>query len=318
MLVYFSWVNSSTDVDELVSFLVHVREAARNFAELGDRFRTATSRNITPSVLKHDINTVFAVQAGDLLCQCWRRGMLSVYRPHFYFPDEDEPRIRYVFSWFTFIRWHLATSFKNRFRDDWKSEFAPEMDQLKGLDHPSQRDYQSAATDDANDLVVWRLNLHADVQETACNILAEKLGQLAEAVEQRLRQLPGGKPSDVAGKNVTQPPQPLLLKEYLTSWQEILIALEMRNNNSNKQKVERLNETYSGPIIKPGQGKQPFADNVKLLEWWNGLEKLVESQTDRARDAKETVIETHAFGREGEVVPEISGQVKKRRKDKQP
>lgn len=81
MLANFSRVNASADVDELVFFLGHVKEAARNFADLGDRFRKATSHNITPSVLKHDINTVFAVQAGDLLCQCWRRGMLSVYRP---------------------------------------------------------------------------------------------------------------------------------------------------------------------------------------------------------------------------------------------
>jgi hypothetical protein len=201
MLANFSRVNESADVDELVFFLRHVKEASRNFADLGDWFRKATSRNITPSVLKHDVNTVFAVQAGDLLCQCWRRGMLSVYRPHFYFPSEDEPRIRYVFSWFTFIR------------DDWKSEFAPEMDQLKGLDHPSQRDYQSAATDDVNDLVVWRLNLQADVQATACDILADELGQLAEAVEKRLRQLYAdlaelqrqeGKPTDTAGE--PQPP----------------------------------------------------------------------------------------------------------------
>jgi hypothetical protein len=190
MLANFSQVKVSTDFDELVFFLGHVQEAARNFAELGDRLRTATSRNSTPSILKHEINTVFAVQAGDLLCQCWRRGMLSVYRPHFYMLEEDEPRIRYVFSWFTFIRWHLAPMFKTRFRDDWKSEFAPEMDQLKGQDYHSQRDYQSVASDDANDLVIWRLNLHADVQATACDIVAEELGKLALAVEQRLKQLP--------------------------------------------------------------------------------------------------------------------------------
>jgi hypothetical protein len=182
-------VNTIGDVDELVFFLGHVKEATSNFVDLGNRFRAATSRNINPNVLKHEINTVFALQAGDLLCRCWRREMLSVYRPDFYVPDEGDPRIRYVFSWFMFIRWHLATIYKTRFRDDWKSEFAPELDQLKGQDHNSWRDYQSAASQAVNDLVVWRLNLHADVQATACDILAEELGQLAETVTKRLKEI---------------------------------------------------------------------------------------------------------------------------------
>lgn len=200
MLANFSRVNAAADVDELVFFFGRVKEATRSFADLADRFRKATSSQIPPSIFKHEINTVFATQAGDLLCQCWRRGMLSVYRPHFYLPGEDEPRIRYVLSWFTFIRWHLATVFKTRFRDDWKSEFAQEIDQLKGLDHHPQKEYQSAASEDANDLVVWRLSLHADVQATACDILAEELEKLAEAIEQHLRQRPGGTPAKSKGR----------------------------------------------------------------------------------------------------------------------
>ena len=120
------------------------------------------------------------------------------------------------------------------------------------------------------------------------------------------------------GENAKPLPMPTSPKEYLVNWSDILIALKMRNNPEDKQKVERLNETYNGPIMKPGQGKQPIADKVKLLEWWNNLDKLVESQMDRARDARLTVQDTHAYGREGEVVPEISGQVKKRRQDRQP
>ena len=326
MLANFSRVNTATDFDELVLFTSQVNDAIRTFVDLGDRFRKVTSRHIPPSVLKHEINNVFARQAGDLLCQCWRRRMLSVYRPYFYLPEEDEPRIRYVFSWFTFIRWHLATIFKSRFRDDWKSEFAPEMDQLKGQDHHSLGEDKFSAIDDAKDLVVWRLNLYAEVQATACDILAEELRQLADAVEQRLMQLrrnpsespQGIKSAAVSDKNDKQVPAPPLPKEIIASWREIVIALGMRNNDEDKRKVERLNETYNGPIMKPGQGKQPIADKVKLLEWWNNLEKLVESQMDQARDARLTVQDTHAYGREGEVVPEISGQVKKRRKDRQP
>lgn len=138
-----------------------------------------------------------------------------------------------------------------------------------------------------------------------------------------------GKPSDPAldaqqtdpmggGDDAKPPPQPPTQKKHLATWREILIALEMKSNDENRQKVDRLNETYNGPIIKPGQGKQPFADKDKLLEWWNGLEEMVQSQANRARDTKETVKGTHAYGRKGEVVPEISGSVKRRRRDRQP
>lgn len=119
-------------------------------------------------------------------------------------------------------------------------------------------------------------------------------------------------------RDVEQPQEPISPKELLANWREIVIALGMRNNEEDKRKVERLNETYNGPIMKPGQGKQPIVDKVKLLEWWNNLEKLVESQMEQARDARLTVQDTHPYGREGEVVPEISGQVKKRRRDRQP
>lgn len=190
MVANCSRVYEFTDVEELILLLGHVREAARSFAQLAERFRLAPSRSRTPSVLKHDVNTVFAVQAGELFCQCWRRKMFSVYRPHFYLPEKGDPRIRYVLSWFTFIRWHLASIFKNRFRADWRSEFAPEMDQLKGQKEGPPPDFTAAVSDDAKELAVWRLDLYSDVQATACAILAEELGQLLEAVERRLGQLP--------------------------------------------------------------------------------------------------------------------------------
>lgn len=128
MVANFSRVRECADIDELIFWLGHVSEAARSYAELADRFRLAPSRSRTPSTLKRDVNGVFALQAGELLCQCWRRGMFSVYRPHFFLPEEADPRLWHVFSWFTFIRWHLASIFKDRFRADWQSEFAPEMD----------------------------------------------------------------------------------------------------------------------------------------------------------------------------------------------
>ncbi len=190
MVANFFRVRESTDIHELVFSLVAVREATRSFAELAERFRRAPSRSRTPSVLKHDVNTVFAVQAGELLCQCWRRGMFSVYRPHFYLPDESEPRIRYAISWFTFIRWHLAPTYEKRFRADWQSEFATFVDQLRGQKDGSPPDFSAAVSDDAKESAVWRLDLCADVQATACAILAEELEQLLETVERRLEELP--------------------------------------------------------------------------------------------------------------------------------
>ncbi|MEZ6081213.1 MAG: hypothetical protein R3C09_28525 [Pirellulaceae bacterium] len=111
---------------------------------------------------------------------------------------------------------------------------------------------------------------------------------------------------------------PPIPKQHLTNWREILVALGMTNNDEDKQKVDRLNRRFNGPIVTPGQGAQPFAEKRRLLEWWNGLEKLVQDQADRSRDAKETVKDKYAYGRDGQVVPEISGQEKKRRKDRKP
>lgn len=196
MVANFFRVRESTDVDDLALWYGHGRQAARSFAELAERFRSAPSRSRTPSVLKRDVNGVFALQAGEVLCQCWRRGMLSVYRPRFYLPEKDEPRIRYVISWFTFIRWHLAPIFKNRFRADWQSEFATFVDQLIGQRDSLPPDFTAAVSDDAKELTIWRLDLCADVQATACAILAEELEQLLEAVKTQLRERIKTEPPD--------------------------------------------------------------------------------------------------------------------------
>ncbi|QDU47371.1 hypothetical protein Mal52_59000 [Symmachiella dynata] len=202
MVANISQIDACADIGKLVFLLGKVREAARSFEDLAGRFRLAPLRGSPPQILKHDVNNVFAVQAGELLCQCWRRGMFSIYRPHFYLPEESEPRLRYVFSWFTFIRWHLAPTFNNRFRADWQSEFATAVDQLRGQQNGPPAAFTAAVSDDARELAVWRLNLCADVQATACAILAEELQNLLEAIERRLKQFPpdkDGQPSDEQG-----------------------------------------------------------------------------------------------------------------------
>jgi hypothetical protein len=49
----------------------------------------------------------------------------------------------------------------------------------------------------------------------------------------------------------------------------------------------------------------------KLLEWWNDLERWFQEREGRDADAQATVAERHAYGRDGEVVPEIGGHTKR-------
>jgi hypothetical protein len=102
-------------------------------------------------------------------------------------------------------------------------------------------------------------------------------------------------------------------KSYLTSWREILAAVGMANNKTSRTAVKKLNRTYAGPIVTPKQGAQPKADKAKLLEWWNGLEQQFLDEQQRKSDAEATVAEQHPYGKDGIVVPGISGRVKRRR-----
>ena len=125
-----------------------------------------------------------------------------------------------------------------------------------------------------------------------------------------------GTPPAVAPKNGTEPlPVPVKL---LASWREILIALGMKNNREDKQKVSRLNKTYNGPIVIPGAGKQPIADRAKLIEWWNRLEIELHDRRNQARGTTADAESQHDYGRTGKAAPGIGGGVKRRRKDRKP
>jgi hypothetical protein len=104
--------------------------------------------------------------------------------------------------------------------------------------------------------------------------------------------------------------------KYLVNWREILVALGMKNNSEDREKVRNLNEMYDGPILFPKQGAQPKVEKTKLVEWWNGLEVQWATGLNRARDSRPTVAGQHNYGRTGTAVPGISGGVKKRRKDR--
>jgi hypothetical protein len=106
---------------------------------------------------------------------------------------------------------------------------------------------------------------------------------------------------------------------YLHGWAEILDALELPNNAEQKGLVRRLNQQFEGPIILPPKGGRPVVVKVKLLAWWNGLERCFKEDQQKRSDQEATVASRHAYGRTGEVVPDIKGHVKKRRKkDRRP
>ncbi len=109
--------------------------------------------------------------------------------------------------------------------------------------------------------------------------------------------------------------QPETPKQYLTSWREVLAALDRKNNETERNLLRRLNADHEGPIIFQGQGKQPFCDKTSLLAWWAGLEDRFRELQDRQRDRQTTVADQYSYGEAGVVVPEIEGSVKRRRRD---
>jgi hypothetical protein len=99
----------------------------------------------------------------------------------------------------------------------------------------------------------------------------------------------------------------------LFGWGHILNALGQPNSRPAKRRVRTLNVLYEGPIILPGPHHQPVADKDKLLGWWNGLEERFRELEQRRADREATLAARHPYGRNGTVLPDISGHVKHRR-----
>src|ERR1051326_4187134 len=86
-----------------------------------------------------------------------------------------------------------------------------------------------------------------------------------DQLEQAIHALPQGQERPVLPLNATP-------SRYCTNWLEILVALGLRNTETNRRRIRRLNKAYDGPILFPGPGSQPKASHAKLIDWWNGLE----------------------------------------------
>jgi len=166
----------------------------------------------------------------------------------------------------------------------------------------------------------------------ALQAVADRLDEEAKRIDAALtavdggRQTPAADPGSTAAGPVDPPAanpsgtttDPPAVPEYLTSWREILIALEMKNNKENRQRVSRLNDTYDGPIIPGSQGKQPFVHKQKLLEWYRNLEVQLQDQLNQAKGKSADAESQHNWGRTGKAVPKIAGSVRQRRRDRNP
>src|SRR5262249_54580645 len=138
-------------------------------------------------------------------------------------------------------------------------------------------------------------------------------GPLRQTLEKAAQSiLPPGMGPMVAASAATKP-APLL-----RGWAEILEALGRKNNKSTRRSVKRLNESYGGPIKCAGQGTRPLVNKNELLPWWNRLDQLHEEQQQEQKqeraNIKTTVEEQHNYGRDGKVVPNLAGHMKKKRK----
>jgi hypothetical protein len=101
--------------------------------------------------------------------------------------------------------------------------------------------------------------------------------------------------------------------EYLLNWRDTLDALDLKNTEANRGRVRKLNKQFEGPITLPGKGGQPKVSKEKLLSWWNGLEERFRESEQKQADTQATIQVQHDYGRDGTVLPDISGHVQKRR-----
>jgi hypothetical protein len=103
-------------------------------------------------------------------------------------------------------------------------------------------------------------------------------------------------------------------REMLVGWHSITVALDMTHSDRNS--IKRLNESFEGPIKNHGRGTKPMVFRDDLIQWWNALALRQQELANQAAGKKGATDAQHNYGREGTVVPEIGGSVKKRRASK--
>lgn len=161
--------------------------------------------------------------------------------------------------------------------------------------------------------------LPADKQSVGRSRLRQAERRTVPAVSQSDAPNPLSQPEPVEKAAQAEPPfkeAPQAVPQYLWNWREILDALKMPNNKESIRRVREANQQYDGPIILPSKGGQPKVIVGKLLEWWSKLEEQIRAREQERDDTKATLEEKYNHGRDGVVLPDISGHVKKRRRKK--
>jgi hypothetical protein len=142
-----------------------------------------------------------------------------------------------------------------------------------------------------------------------CFDRSQSSAHLALCAVEEARAVLTARPAEASPLPLTTP-----LPCMLTTWRAILDALGLKNTETDRRTVRRLNETLDGPIRTGGSGEQPLVDKTKLLAWWADLERLYDEKQQRKRNKRATVEGRHNCGRTGEVVPDLGGGVRRRRR----
>jgi hypothetical protein len=157
----------------------------------------------------------------------------------------------------------------------------------------------------------------------APTITSAELGRLSALLEQEAyllacqRAAPGS--SDAPATAPATPEKGELPKDqnpvkYLCGWTEILDTLGMAVHAANKTRISNMNKTFDGPIKRGTKGRRPLVAKKKLLEWWHRLEQCYDECRQEESNRQATVEARHPYGRTGEVVPNLGGHVKNRRR----
>ena len=105
--------------------------------------------------------------------------------------------------------------------------------------------------------------------------------------------------------------------EMLFGWPEICreVKRPAPEEVTTHKQIKKLNDDFRGTIICGGKGVPPRVSRCKLVRWWNRLSELFEESRhgDSAGSIDTTVV---PFGKSGNAVPGIRGEMKRPRSDK--
>jgi hypothetical protein len=103
-------------------------------------------------------------------------------------------------------------------------------------------------------------------------------------------------------------------RKLLDGWRDITAALEMKY--SDRDKIKGLNDRCKGPIKASGKGTKPLVYADELIDWWNQMANKQQELVNAHEGRKLSATAQYNYGREGTAAPEITGSVKKRRRDR--